>query len=197
MILWINGAFGAGKTTVANELNRRIENAYIYDPENAGYFIRKNIPQQINTEDNFQDYKLWRDFNLKMLRFIADSFDGTIIVPMTVTNRQYYDELILKLSERYIVKHFILYASKKVILKRLSTRFEGKNSWAAGKARECISAFNSDIPGIKIMTDNMGIDEITQRIGELSGIILNRDKRKKLTKKLNRLAVKLKNIRWF
>ena len=64
MILWINGAFGAGKTTVANELNRRIENAYIYDPENAGYFIRKNIPQQINTEDNFQDYKLWRDFNL-------------------------------------------------------------------------------------------------------------------------------------
>jgi adenylylsulfate kinase-like enzyme len=91
MILWINGAFGAGKTTVANELNRRIENSYIYDPENAGYFIRKNIPQQINTEDNFQDYKLWRDFNLKMLRFIADSFDGTIIVPMTVTNRQYYD----------------------------------------------------------------------------------------------------------
>ena len=43
----------------------------------------------------------------------------------------------------------------------------------------------------------MGIDEITQQIGELSGIILNRDKRKKLTKKLNRLAVKLKNIRWF
>lgn len=197
MILWINGAFGAGKTTAAYELNRRIENSYIYDPENAGYFIRKNIPQQMNTEDNFQDYKLWRDFNLKMISFIADSFDGTIIVPMTVINRQYYDELILKLSERYTVKHFILYASEKVILKRLSTRLEGKNSWAAGKTRECISAFDSDIPGIKIMTDNMRIDEITQQIGKLSGIVLKPDKRKMITKKLNRLAVKLKNIRWF
>lgn len=195
MILWINGAFGAGKTTAAYELNRRIENSYIYDPENAGYFIRKNIPQQINIEDNFQDYKLWRDFNLRMLSFIADSFDGTIIVPMTVTNRQYYDELILKLSERYTVKHFILYASEKVILKRLHTRFEGKNSWAARKVRECIRAFDCDIPGIKIMTDNMGIEEITQQIGELSGIVLKPDKRKMFTKKLNRLAVKLKNIR--
>lgn len=195
MILWINGAFGAGKTTAAYELKRRIDNSCIYDPENIGYSIRENIPRQINTEDNFQDYKLWRDFNFKMLSFIADSFDGTIIVPMTVTNRQYYDELILKLSERYTVKHFILYASEKVILKRLSTRFERKNSWAARKARECINAFDRNIPGTKIMTDNMGIDEIIQQIGELSGIVLNRDKRSRLTKKLNRLIVKIKNIR--
>ena len=39
MIIWINGAFGAGKTQAAYELRRRAENAYVYDPENAGYFI--------------------------------------------------------------------------------------------------------------------------------------------------------------
>ncbi|HBD65376.1 MAG TPA: tunicamycin resistance protein, partial [Clostridiales bacterium] len=44
MIIWINGAFGSGKTQTANELHRRIKNSYVYDPENIGFFIRDNIP---------------------------------------------------------------------------------------------------------------------------------------------------------
>ena len=47
LILWINGAFGSGKTTISYELNRRIPNSFVYDPENIGFFIRKNIPKQI------------------------------------------------------------------------------------------------------------------------------------------------------
>ena len=45
MILWINGAFGSGKTTTAYELHRRLKPlSYVYDPENVGYFLRKNEP---------------------------------------------------------------------------------------------------------------------------------------------------------
>ncbi len=44
MIIWINGAFGSGKTQTAYELHRRLDGSYVYDPENAGYFIRKNLP---------------------------------------------------------------------------------------------------------------------------------------------------------
>lgn len=36
MIIWINGAFGSGKTQTAYELCRRMRGAYVYDPENAG-----------------------------------------------------------------------------------------------------------------------------------------------------------------
>jgi adenylylsulfate kinase-like enzyme len=32
MIIWINGAFGSGKTQMAFEINRRLENSYVYDP---------------------------------------------------------------------------------------------------------------------------------------------------------------------
>ena len=39
MIIWINGAFGSGKTQVAHELKRRLENSFIYDPEQIGYFF--------------------------------------------------------------------------------------------------------------------------------------------------------------
>ena len=44
MIIGINGAFGAGKTQAAYELQRRHKDAYVYDPENLGFFIRSNIP---------------------------------------------------------------------------------------------------------------------------------------------------------
>ena len=37
MIIGINGAFGAGKTQAAYELQRRRKGAYVYDPENLGF----------------------------------------------------------------------------------------------------------------------------------------------------------------
>ncbi len=44
MIIWLNGTFGSGKTSVTKELNSIIKNSYIYDPENVGFLIRDNIP---------------------------------------------------------------------------------------------------------------------------------------------------------
>jgi 2-phosphoglycerate kinase len=62
MIVWINGPFGAGKTQTAFELHRRLGDSFVYDPENMGYFIRKNVPPTIKRDD-FQDYPVWRVLN--------------------------------------------------------------------------------------------------------------------------------------
>ena len=35
VIIWINGGFGAGKTTLAEELHRRLPEAVVYNPEDA------------------------------------------------------------------------------------------------------------------------------------------------------------------
>lgn len=130
MIIWLNGAFGAGKTQTAWELRRRMADAYVYDPENAGVFIRKNLPPSLLTGD-FQDYPMWRAFNLDMLTYIARQYDGCIIVPMTVTSRAYYDELIGPLSRNFDLRHIILYAGRETLLKRLASRLEGRRSWGA------------------------------------------------------------------
>ena len=38
MIMWINGAFGSGKTSCEYELKKQIWNSYVYDPENIGFY---------------------------------------------------------------------------------------------------------------------------------------------------------------
>lgn len=93
MILWLNGSFGAGKTTVAYELQWRLEKAFVYDPENIGYFLRENAPEECRTPD-FQDVRLWRDFNYETLKWVAGTYPGVIIAPMTINRQQYFDEII-------------------------------------------------------------------------------------------------------
>ena len=52
MIIWVNGAFGVGKTQTSNELHRRIQNSFFFDAETAGYFIG-SYPYV--SQDNFED----------------------------------------------------------------------------------------------------------------------------------------------
>ncbi|HFU4209173.1 adenylyl-sulfate kinase [Streptococcus suis] len=59
MIIWLNGPFGIGKTTLANILHKRIENSYLYDPELLGDFLQHQLPKTVCPED-FQDYSVWR-----------------------------------------------------------------------------------------------------------------------------------------
>lgn len=194
MIIWINGAFGSGKTQTAYELHRRLPSSYVYDPENAGFFIRKNLPKPVLLAD-FQDYPMWRALNRDMLDYIAANCTGDIIVPMTVTKRAYFDEIIGALSEKYEIKHFILYAERDTLLKRLASRLEGKNSWAARQIDRCITAFQEDITEIKIHTDHMSIFQVVETIGELSGISLLEDRRSGLKRRFDRLVTKCRHIR--
>ena len=44
MMIRLNGAFGARKTQMAYALRRRLPGPHVYDSENAGYFLRANLP---------------------------------------------------------------------------------------------------------------------------------------------------------
>ena len=41
VIIWINGGFGAGKTTLAEELHRRLPDALVFNPEDVGLMLWK------------------------------------------------------------------------------------------------------------------------------------------------------------
>jgi hypothetical protein len=50
VIIWLNGGFGAGKTTLAKELHRRVPDAVVYNPEDVGLMLWKWMPPN----DDFQ-----------------------------------------------------------------------------------------------------------------------------------------------
>lgn len=194
MIIWINGTFGSGKTTTAYELQKRIRNSYVYDPERFGYVFMANVPKEISKAD-FQDYPLWRQANYSLLKQVADEYEGIIIVPMTLSNEQYFEEIVGKLKENGVeVKHYTLFASKITIQKRLRKRLEGKNSWAYQQMEKRVSDLSKSLFNEHIQTDSMSIEEVVETIGQRSGIDLIPDHRSKLKKWLDRWNVKLKEI---
>ena len=52
LIIWLNGAVGSGRTTLTRELNRRLPDAVIFDPEYAGHVLTQAVPAPAG---DFQD----------------------------------------------------------------------------------------------------------------------------------------------
>ena len=198
MILWLNGTFGAGKTTVAYELQRRLENAYVYDPENIGYFLFQNTPSQCHEAD-FQDISLWREFNARTLKMIAENYPGVVLVPMTIYKQQYYDEIIGQLTEWGIpVCHVILHAERETILKRLKKRSLGhlsKEEFAVRAIEKSLAFYEDREEEEKIFTDHFTVDQVVEQVASRCGLALRPECRGRMRKMLDRGRVMLEHIR--
>ena len=86
---------------------------------------------------------------------------------MTITNIEYYKEIIGRLRDSGItVNHFVLSVPKEILIKRLSEpeRSSDAREWAVKKIDICTKTFlNSEFEGV-INTENMSVDEITEYI---------------------------------
>lgn len=173
MILWINGAFGSGKTTCAKLLEKQLPHAFLYDPEQAGFFIRDQLPESLQQPD-FQHHPEWREFNYRMLSKISTPFDGVILVPMTLVDATYVDEIIGRLQRDGVdVRHLILEANRQTLVKRLNKRFEWFNSWGKAQIDRCQSAFQSEIHAEKIITDHLSKQDVARAVANHIGLTLS------------------------
>jgi hypothetical protein len=91
LIIWLNGGFGSGKTTLTEELHRRLPAAVIFDPEHVGYVLTQAVPAPTG---DFQDLPSWRHLVVEHILTLRRFHPATLIVPMTLVNRQYLDEII-------------------------------------------------------------------------------------------------------
>lgn len=198
MIVWINGAFGAGKTTAAFELHRRLPGSFVYDPEEVGFFLRKNMPEACHTAD-FQDMPLWRSFNYQVLKELHESYDGTVIVPMTLVEPAYFEEIVGRLREDGVpVVHVILWAGRETILKRLRKRSLGRlgsEAFAVEAIGRCMEFFERPDAGVRIVTDGASVDQVVERIAGACGLRLPPERRGRVLRRLDRLKTVVCHIR--
>ncbi len=194
-IIWINGAFGSGKTQTAWELHRRIPGSYVFDPENAGCYIRANVPDSLQKGD-FQEFELWRRFNYDMLSYLADRHDGVLLVPMTVTDPLKFAEIAGRLrSDGRDLRHYALLASEGELLRRLRSRGEGRRSWAAAQIGRCVRDLKQDAFAEQLDTEHWSVAETAERIAALAGLeLLPRSGR--TSGAWSRLRTKLRHVRW-
>ena len=193
MIIWINGAFGVGKSHTSYELVRRIDNTFLFDPEMVGFFLRKVLSENIQYED-FQNIPLWRKQVLENLLFCEQNNIITV-VPMTIVDDAIFDFIVGGLRQSGIdVKHFSLVASKGTIEKRLKRRGD-KNAWNFKQVDRCLASLSKSKYNIQIDTDKHTLDEVVEIIADKTQLKLSKNRLDWVSKRVNWLKVSLKNIR--
>ncbi|CAL9606586.1 NUDIX hydrolase [Streptomyces sp. enrichment culture] len=124
MIVWINGAFGAGKTTTARELIELIPNSTLFDPEIVGGSLSHLLPPKHLAEvGDYQDLPIWRRLVIDTAAAMLAELGGTLVIPMTLLRQDYRDEIFGGLAARRIaVRHVLLAPAETILRERIAGR---------------------------------------------------------------------------
>ncbi|MFF2193088.1 NUDIX domain-containing protein [Streptomyces sp. NPDC058157] len=128
MIVWINGAFGAGKTSTARELAGLLPDSTLYDPELIGEALRRLLPgKRLAEVDDHQDLPSWRRLVVDAAAAVLAEVGGVLVVPMTLLRQEYRDEIFGALAARRIpVRHVLLAPAETILRERIARRGEGE-----------------------------------------------------------------------
>ncbi|MFI2211978.1 AAA family ATPase [Streptomyces sp. NPDC020141] len=120
MIIWLNGAFGGGKTTLAAELHRRLRGSLVFDPEQVGHVLTEIVTAPTG---NFQDLPLWRSQVVSLGLGLVREYGRPVIAPMTLVEPRYAEEIHGGLRAAGVpVHHFFLDVGPDELVRRLDAR---------------------------------------------------------------------------
>jgi broad-specificity NMP kinase len=169
MIVMINGSFGVGKSTVASLLRKPLRGVisnpewlgapFVYMPLIMGPFWRGS--------DDYQDVSLWRRSVVWTTRLYRLVMKRTIIVPMTFSNKSYFEEITCGLKGFDAdLRVFCLKADLSTIRHRLSSRgLSGSSAeWIDRRIQECSDAHNDEYFGESVDTERRTPAQVTQDI---------------------------------
>ncbi|QPP07478.1 AAA family ATPase [Streptomyces bathyalis] len=118
MIIWLNGTFGAGKTTTAGKLAELLPQARFFDTEQVGGMLA-TVPDLPELGD-FQHWPPWRHLVVETASQLLDYVGGILVVPQTVLVKQYWDEISTGLAEAGIeVHHYVLHTDRDTLAHRI------------------------------------------------------------------------------
>lgn len=170
MIIWINGSFGAGKTTLSKKLNKVISNSIIFDPEQVGFIIHKSNPDSKSTD--FQKFSIWRHLVIEFIKGFKKEFDQPMIIPMALVDPEYQKEIFSAISEfEQKFFHFYLDIDEMLLRDRISQQTEMSdetNNWRLQQVSRCLKA-KQTMPANTVFLNSgqLSPSELTTKILEI------------------------------
>lgn len=175
MILFLNGPFGVGKSTVAEIVVKRIPSAVVFDPEVVGAFVwhlTRDIDEDVEGRNDFQDHPLWEPMVVETARLLKGGYGGMLIIPMTIWRWDRFERLVDGLGGvDPDLGLFRLTASEATLRSRILGRpeSEGNHGWCLGHLGVCLEASRDPAFGVEIRTEERSsfevADEILNEIG--------------------------------
>ena len=147
MIIWINGPFGAGKTTLAKRLRDRRSKSLIFDPEEIGFVVKETLPMPASGD--YQDLPLWRGLTIAAVREIRRNYSQDIIIPMTLVHPDYLTEIldgVRRIDDQLL--HIFLTLNEDLLRHRIAnqtmhpdpTRNAEIREWRLANVARCLAA---------------------------------------------------------
>ncbi|WP_033439490.1 AAA family ATPase [Saccharothrix sp. NRRL B-16314] len=171
MIVWLNGTFGAGKTTTAGELAGILPNARIFDSEQVGYLLRHVMTEPV---ENFQDWAPWRPLVARTAVEILRSVGGTLVIPQTVLNESYLQEIFTALRDEGLgVRHFLLHVAEGALVDRI--KGDGNDPGAHEWRLSHVDRYQAALPWLRdaaevIDTTSVPAPDVARKIAARLGV---------------------------
>ncbi|NGO70850.1 NUDIX domain-containing protein [Streptomyces boncukensis] len=165
MIVWLNGAFGAGKTTTAYELLDLLPGSTLYDPGLIGAGLRRMLPKErLGQIDDFQELPSWRRLVVDTAAALLSEVQGPLVTPMTLLHREVRDEIFGALASRRIpVRHLLLHATEAILRDRIDQRAAADGESARSWCLRHLEPYASALPWITAEAHTVDTSWLTPR----------------------------------
>jgi len=209
MLVWLNGPFGGGKTQTAHALQRRLPGSVVCDPEHVGFGLHRMTPPALRGD--FQDLPAWRQGVYEVLRDVAVRHPGDVLVPMTLVEPGYVEEVIGRLRrDGHAVTHVALLAEPATVRRRLRERAYGRlgarlvrgggvprrETFAEASLERCLQQLRRPGFAEQVWTDDLTLDEVVEAVAALAGLTLVPQQGGRLRERLQQTSVTLRHVRW-
>ncbi|MBB1243258.1 NUDIX domain-containing protein [Streptomyces durbertensis] len=135
MIVWLNGAYGVGKTAVAEELLQLLPGSTLYDPAPVEAGLRGLLPKErLAQVDSIHELPSWRRLLVDTAAALLTEVPGPLVTPLSLLRQEHRDEVFGALAARRIpVRHFLLDAAETILRLRIdelaATEGESARAW--------------------------------------------------------------------
>ncbi|MGH3325440.1 MAG: NUDIX domain-containing protein, partial [Streptomyces sp.] len=182
MIVWLNGAFGAGKTTAAHELLDLLPGSTLCEPEFIGAGLRTMLPKErLAGIGDCQELPSWRRLVADTAAALLTEVPGPLIIPMTLLRQEWRDEIFGALAARRIpVCHVLLRTEETILRARTEQRGVTGEESARGAGHRHLPAYRAALGWLTAdahtvdtagLTPRQTAERVADALGEGSGAL--------------------------